>query len=47
MRQRELRHFTARLQRSQRPRYRIARLLVISLPFVLVLYVFVLALRNG
>jgi hypothetical protein len=35
---RELRHYTARLQYSRRLRYRFARLLVICLPLVLFFY---------
>jgi hypothetical protein len=38
-----LRHYTTRLRRSQRLRYRIARLLVILLPLVLFLYAVKLA----
>jgi hypothetical protein len=41
---RELRHYTARLQYSRRLRYRFARLLVISLP--LVLFIYALSLGN-
>ena len=40
-----LRHYRARLRRSQRVRYRIARLLVILLPLVLFLYALALARR--
>jgi hypothetical protein len=40
-----LRHYTARLRRSQRLRYRIARLLVILLPLVLFLYALALGRR--
>jgi hypothetical protein len=35
----QLRHYRSRLQRSQRLRYRIARLLAVWLPLVLFLYV--------
>jgi hypothetical protein len=40
-----LRHYTARLRRSQRLRYRIPRLLVAMLPLVLFLYALELARR--
>jgi hypothetical protein len=44
----QLRYYTSRLQRSQRLRYRIARLLAIGLPLVLFLYMllFVVAARG-
>jgi hypothetical protein len=41
----DLRHYTARVRRSHRVRYRIARLLVILLPLVLFLYALALARR--
>jgi len=40
---RELRHNTARFRHSRRLRYRIARLLVIWLPFLVFLYALALA----
>jgi hypothetical protein len=43
---RELRHYSVRLRRSRRVRYRIARLLVIWLPLLIFLYALLLATRT-
>jgi hypothetical protein len=43
---REFRHYTFRLRRSRRVRYRFARLLVIWLPLLIFLYALLLATRT-